>query len=853
VRPREQLVDDLADAILDGTPIDWAAAESSAEGRARPCVRQLRAVAAIAELHRSMPAIASTPALGSGSLLERNGEHAIKHWAHLRLLERIGRGAFGDVYRAWDTRLDREVALKLLPAGRAPGAHDAASSIIHEGQLLARVRHPNVVTIHGAEQIGDQIGLWMEFVRGHTLEQLLERRTVLTATEAVDIGLEVCRAVSAVHSAGLLHRDIKAHNVMRAEDGRIVLMDFGTGRELNDNGRSDLAGTPLYLAPEVLQGQPATVRSDLYSLGVLLYHLVTGSYPVHAPKVGEIRRAHESGERTPVQTARHDVPSKLARIIERAVDPQPERRYQSAEALRGDLATLKPRARLVRLAYAAGVAAVLVLVGGVAWEVRGRHVGSSSTPSALLASFARVNLPSGATVSPTSQPIIAVLPLKRLSTEPESDAFVDGLTDEIIRNLAGIQGLQVRSRTSSFAFKDRPRNLREVGEQLGANLVLEGSVLRSGNKLRINAQLFQVAGEVPLWAERFDRDLESASDVFVVLDEISRAIVNKLRLRLGRGQRRYDLDLETYERYLKARELVARRGATDPRKAMELFEQIIATDPAFAPAYAGLANAYTWMSTVAPANGGIPFETAYSMMRPAAVTAVQLDPLLAEAHAAMGVVYSYERAWENSEKSFQKAIDLNPTLTQVYTNYSALTLRPLGKFDDAEQLMRAAMRSDPLSLDVWREIGELQFTVGRYEDAVATLERLRAVDPEFFAAKGFLARALAFGGRVKEAMSLIEEGEQAGKPVLPPHYLAHVYVKAGRREEAEKLVPVKGSPYSEMIVYAALGDIDRAFDALERAAVREPQRVALGLSYPEAAALRSDPRFAAFRKRFGLP
>lgn len=851
MRPGKQLVDELADAMLDGTPIDWAAAESSAEGCARSRVRQLRVVAAIAELHRSMPAMASSLSLRPGSLLERNGEHAMAHWAHLRLLERIGRGAFGDVYRAWDTRLDREVALKLLPAGRAPGAH-AASSIIHEGQLLARVRHPNVVTIYGAEQIGDQIGLWMEFVRGHTLEQLLERRTVLTATEAVDIGLEVCRAVSAVHSAGLLHRDIKAHNVMRAEDGRILLMDFGTGRELSDDATSDLAGTPLYLAPEVLQEQPATVRSDLYSLGVLLYHLVTGSYPVHAAKVGEIRRVHESGERTPVQTARHDVPSKLARIIDRAVDPQPERRYQSAEGLRGDLAALNPRARLVRLAYAAGMAAVLVLVGVVAWGVRGGHVGSSSTPSALLASFAGVNRPSGATVSP-SQPIIAVLPLKSLSTEPESDVFVDGLTDEVIRNLAGIQGLQVRSRTSSFAFKDRPRNLREVGEQLGANLVLDGSVLRSGNKLRINAQLFQVPGEVPLWAERFDRDLDSASDVFVVLDEISRAIVNKLRLRLGRGQRRYDLDLETYERYLKARELAARRGVTDPRKAVELFEQVIATDPAFAPAYAGLANAYSWMSTVAPANGGIPFETAYSMMRTAAVTAVQLDPLLAEAHAAMGVVYSYERAWDNSEKSFRKAIDLNPTLTQVYTNYSALTLRPLRKFDAAEQLMRAAMRSDPLSLDVWREIGELQFTVGRYEDAVATLERLRAVDPEFFAAKGFLARALAFGGRVKEAMSLIEEGEQAGKPVLPPHYLAHVYVKAGRREEAEKLVPVKGSPYSEMIVDAALGDIDRAFDALERAAVREPQRVALGLSYPEAAALRNDPRFAAFRKRFGLP
>ena len=275
MRAREHLVDDLANAILDGTPIDWAVAESTAEGAAHPLVRHLRVLAAVADVHRGTPRMASTPSRGPVSLPERKREDAPEHWAHLRLLERIGRGAFGEVYRAWDTRLDREVALKLLPADRSPG-NRAASSIIHEGRLLAKVRHPNVVSIYGAEQIGDQIGLWMEFVRGHTLEQILDQRKVVSAAEAVDIGLEVCRAVSAVHGAGLLHRDIKAHNVMRAEDGRIVLMDFGTGRELEDEASSDLAGTPLYLAPEVLQGQKATVRSDIYSLGVLLYHLVTG-------------------------------------------------------------------------------------------------------------------------------------------------------------------------------------------------------------------------------------------------------------------------------------------------------------------------------------------------------------------------------------------------------------------------------------------------------------------------------------------------------------------------------------------------------------------------------------------------
>ena len=288
--PSDPLVDDLADAILDGTPIDWAAAESSPDGAARPLIRQLRVLAAVAELHRGTTLSTSTLPEVSPSRFEPKVADAPVLWGHLRLVEQIGRGAFGELYRAWDTRLDREVALKLLPAGPSSGDR-VASAILQEGRLLARVRHPNVVTIYGAEQIADQIGLWMEFVRGHTLEQILDERRVVTTAEAVGIGLELCHAMSAVHGAGLLHRDIKAHNVMRAEDGRIVLMDFGTGRELGDDTGSDLAGTPLYLAPEVLQGQPATVRSDIYSLGVLLYRLVTGAYPVQARTLRELRRA----------------------------------------------------------------------------------------------------------------------------------------------------------------------------------------------------------------------------------------------------------------------------------------------------------------------------------------------------------------------------------------------------------------------------------------------------------------------------------------------------------------------------------------------------------------------------------
>jgi TolB-like protein len=847
------LVPDLAGAVLDGTPIDWAAAESSADEANRPLLAELRVLATLADLHRRLPLplVAATP---TGA---EDCDEKLEHWGHLRVLERIGSGAFGAVYRAWDTRLDREVALKLLPADRAAG-DGPAFSIIQEGRLLARVRHPNVVTIYGAEQIGNRTGLWTEFVRGRTLKQIVDDGKVFSGAEATTIGVEVCQAVAAVHSEGLLHRDIKAQNVMLAENGQAMLMDFGTGREFADNSTSDLAGTPLYLAPEILGGRDATVQSDIYSLGVLLYHLVTGSYPVRARTLRDVCLAHERNERTSIRAARgrSDLSPKLTRIIERAIEPRPEDRYQSADGLAADLTALKPRPTLVSLTYAMGVAAALVLVVGLGWEVLGRQVGSSRTPGALLARVAGRNSVGASNVTPIEQePIIAVLPFKNLGVEPESEYFVDGLTDEIIRNLAVIQGLQVRSQTSSFTFKDKPRNLRDVGDQLGANLVVEGSVLRSGSKVRIDAQLIQVAGDTPLWSDRFDRELK---DVFDIQDEISRAIVNKLRLTLGRGQRRYDTNVEAYELYLKGRGLVDRRDIPNLEKAADLFQQVIARDPVFAPAYAELANAYALMS--APTSSSLPFEPAHSILRTAAVKARELDPLLADAHAAMGWAYSREHDWTNAEHAFQRAIELNPSLTQTYTGYSHSTLQPLEKFDEALRILRVALRNDPLSLDVQREIGVVQFFAGRYAEAIDTFRRVRAVEADFPFVQNFLGRALMFAGRLPEAVLMLEklDGHHLGRAkavqVRRPPWLAQAYVMTGRRAAAETMVAQAGDSFSDLaIIYAALGDKDRTFDALERMAVVQPHHVGDILINPEMVVLHGDPRLTALRERFGLP
>jgi TolB-like protein/Tfp pilus assembly protein PilF/predicted Ser/Thr protein kinase len=838
VPSNDRAVTDLAGAILDGDPIDWASAESSVDFTDRALIGHLRLVASVAKVYRGLTQPLSTGSGGETHQTASESERAAmpELWGHLRLLERVGRGAFGDVYRAWDTKLDREVALKLLPKTHSePDPSDRA--IVDEGRMLGRVRHPNVVTIYGADRIENRVGLWMEFVNGRTLQQALEQGKTFSATEAVGIAIELCSAVAAVHDAGLLHRDIKPHNVMLADDGRVVLMDFGTGRERRDPSSPELAGTPLYLAPELLRGKDPSVVSDTYSLGVVLFYLLTRAYPVRADTIHDLRLAHERRERSDIRVVRSDVSRRLARTIGRAIDPEPERRYQSARGLAADLTSLRQRPRIVTWAYGVAAAAGIVLSAWIA-VTGGLH-------------SERPNL-SGATLAAgTDPPVIAVLPFKNRSAEPDSDLFVDGLTDEIIRNLAVIRGLQVRSQTSSFAFKDKPRNLRDVGEQLGANLVVEGSVLRSGNRLRINAQLVQVAGDVPLWAERFDRELE---DVFAIQEEISRAIVNKLRLTLRTGQRRYDIDIATYHLYLKARALVGRRGSVHAKAASELFQQVITKDPAFAPAYAGLADAYALTSHATLSPGVV--EAALPLMQQAAERALELDPLLAEGHAAMGFVHSRHYDFENAEKSFLRAIELDPSLTQTYTNYWTTTLLPVERLNEAEQLLQVAMRNDPMSGAVHDHLGFMKLVAGRSDEAIDHFTRARALDAGLPFVDQHMGRALTFAGRLPEALSWFDRRTGGSDKNLPEGirtWMAVAFVRAGRRATVEEWVEETDEPYRRALFHAALGNRDQTFEELDRAARIVPHRVVPLLVYPEMRLLRGDPRLEELRKKLGLP
>jgi len=441
---------------------------------------------------------------------------------------------------------------------------------------------------------------------------------------------------------------------------------------------------------------------------------------------------------------------------------------------------------------------------------------------------------------------IAVLPFKNLSSESNSDYFSDGLTDEIIRNLSIIDGLEVKSRTSSFAFKDKPRNIREVGEQLGTSLVLEGSILRSGDKLRINAQLVRVSDDAPLWSQRFDREIK---DIFAIQDEISRGIVNSLRLKLGRGQRRYETSVEAYDLYLRAR-------ASDPfqhggdlfQQQFDLFEEAVAKDPSFAPAYAGLAAAYALHSIVFPVQHA-PDELA--RMRAAAERAIQLDPLLAEAHQALGVVFARDGQWEQAEKSFRHAIELDPNRSSAYIGYGEWFLEVLSRNDQALQQIRVAERLDPLSPGVHRSLAWALILAGRNEEAAQYSLKLPADHPTKWM---ILARARLGQGRTAEAIQiLLNDQTHLVKNPQERGLLGYAYAISGRREEAEKMASAAQYANEQALIFAGLGDKDRALEALDRMGALGPIRVAQYLNYPQLEFLRGDPRVKALRKKVRLP
>jgi TolB-like protein/tetratricopeptide (TPR) repeat protein len=845
----------LAESVADGSSVDWQEAEARATTDEQAVIRQLRVLASLAAIHRSLP--------GGSDAGPRAGERrttspAIGSWAELSLVERLGGGTFGEVYRAWDRHLEREVALKLLRLDELSD-DPQTSRIAREGRLLARVRHPNVITVHGVEIHEGRVGLCMELVRGTTLEDVLRKRGPFSAREAALVGIDLCGALAAVHGAGLIHRDVKAQNVMREDGGRIVLMDLGTGRDSRPDlgfGLPDLAGTPLYLAPEIFDGAPASERTDLYSLGVLLYHLVTGTFPVPATTVHELRDGQARGAAVRLRDARADLPSSFVRVVDRAIDRDPTRRYASAGALEADL--------LQALNETSATADAAQPAGSAPWRFfAGRRELAGALALSVLAlitliwwSVAHRPVP----LAPRTIRSIAVLPLANLSGDVSQEFFADGMTDVLIGNLAKIRALRVISRTSVMQYKGVRSPLKDVARALNVDAVLEGSVQRVADRVRISVDLVHVATDRHVWVNSYERDV---GDVLALQSEVARTIAREVQAQLTPQEEASfvaaaaapQLNSAAQDAYLQGRYYWSKRTPDGLQQALDYFRQASALAPNFAPAYAGQADTYNLLP------GNMPPAVAYPLAKAAAAKALELDPTRAEAHASMAfATFVFDRDWTAAEAAFQRALQHQPSYPTAHQWYGDF-LEVMQRFGEASAHLEQAAALDPLSTAIAVDIGSLPLFEGRVDEAMTRLRTTVERHPGAPGARYYLAVCYELKGMLAEAAA----ETSLGLDVAPQHAFlrsekGRLAALEGRRSEALKIIadlaadPSGGAAQSAIAyVYAALGDTDHMFEALRRAeAERLPSLLWLA-SDQLFVPFRTDPRFIAILNRLRLP
>src|SRR3954447_825494 len=778
----------LAALVLEGQSIDWPAEESSARSDAlRSAIRNLRVLNDVAMLH------------GSAGMADAPVATSIQpsRWGHLRVLEPLGRGSFGEVFRAWDETLDREVALKLM--------HDDEEAF-QEGRALARVRHPNFVSVYGAERRDGRVGVWMEFIQGRTLGHIVRDQGPFGAQEATLIGIDVCRSVAAIHKAGLLHRDIKAQNVMREVGGRIVLMDLGAGEDRHAaslHTKGALAGTPMYMAPEVIAGEGATIRSDVYSIGVLLFYLVSGTYPVVAKRLDDLRGGNVP--RRHLRDLRPDLPDSFVAVIERATELEPNERFPTAgaleAALRGEAATslTSQRSRGRSIVTAAVAISLTAMAAAGVWRVL-----RFATP--------HVNVSS-----------IAVLGFRDLSSDDTGRYIADGVTDELIQDLSDVSSLRVISRTSSMYYKDHPKPLADVARELNVDGVIEGSVRRHDGLIKIEARLIDPRTDQTMWRRTIEREEGRVTEM---QDNLARTLIDALSRTMRRPGARA-VNARAYDLYLQGRNQVNKRTPEGLRAARNLFDRSIEQDATYAPAHAGLAEAYVMLGALSV----ISRPDAFPRARQAANDALRLDDQLSMPYAVLGyITYEADSNAPEAFKEFRAAIDRDPnngTARQWY----ALSLAGQGRYTEAVLEIDRARGVDPLSKSVASDSGNIYRLAGKLPEAREQMRLLVSLYPEF--AEGHRQLALVYldlrdyanaAGELEAAVRLMGE-----EPYLLTD-LGYTYAQLGRVTDADRLLArLRAQPdrleawyYATVIVNAALGRTKAAADALVACRARFP-------------------------------
>lgn len=812
--------------------------------------------------------------------------------SHYRILQKLGAGGMGEVYLAQDTKLDRKVALKILPADVAAD-QTRMRRFVQEAKAASALNHPNIITIHEIEQIVSMNFIATEFIDGETLRQRM-RHTPMKLGEVLDVAIQCASALSAAHATGIVHRDIKPENIMIRRDGIVKVLDFGLAKlteqlplesvdteaptSLKTNPGT-VVGTAVYMSPEQACGTEMDARTDIFSLGIVLYEMVAGRLPFDGSSSTEVLASILS-EKEPLPLARYstEVPAELERIVSKALRKNREERYQTIKDMLLDLQSLKQELEFQRKLERSvpphlksadtGEQAVETVMRSSARSTvdeRGPTSGIELNKTRVVIAVAAlliialvgtylyfIRSRSGAINS------IAVLPLVNASNNPDTEYLSDGISESLINSLTELQQLRVIARSTAFRYKGKEVDPQAIGRELSVRAVLMGRVRQIDDRLNVQVDLVDAVTGTQLWGQEYENRVQ---DVLSIKQAIAREVTERLRLRLSGEQqqqlaKRDTTNTEAYQFYLHGRYHWNKRTAEGIRKAIEQFQQAIERDPNYALGHVGLADSLLLLTAYA----GVPSSETLPKAETAVARALQLDDSLAEAHTSMAEIHLRQWRWAEAEQEFRRAISLNPNYPTAH-HWFSICLMIKGKFDEALLESKRAQELDPLSLIIGSNLAQGYFLKNDINSAREHLHKLIELDPSFPNAHHFLGWLYHKEGHSEEAAAEFEKAvELSGRASGYLSSLGYGYAVTGRRGEAIQILRELEGRYARREalgihlagVCAGLDEMDRAFAWLEKDYEQRSGVLPEVRWWNNFGELRSDPRYASLLRRMGL-
>ena len=740
------------------------------------------------------------------------------------VLEELGRGGMGRVYKVFDKRVKEEVALKLLRPDIADDPQ-VVERFSNELKFARKIVHKNVGRMYDLGEAEGVLYITMEFVPGEDLKAFIKRAGQLSIGKTITIIEQVCEGLVEAHELGVVHRDLKPQNIMIDKSGNAHILDFGIACSLSAEGITDageIIGTPDYMSPEQIGGEEVDQRSDLYSLGIILYEMVIGQVPFRADSAFAVGMKHKSDKPQAPQMINPQIPDNLNRMILRCLEKEKEKRFQTAEEIISELKVIKE---------------------------------SITTTREITGELRTVTVPLAKEAEGKS---IAVLPFSDLSPQKDQEYFCDGLAEELINSLTHISELRVPARSSSFSFKGKDLDIREVGKTLNVETVLEGSVRKAGNRLRITAQLINVADGYHMWSERYDRDMD---DIFAIQDEISLAIVDNLKVKLIKGEKtkivkRRTENKEAYNLYLKGRYFWNRRHEGDMMKAIECYQIALQKDPLYALPYVGITDVFLVLglwSFIDP-------KEAFAKAKDSINKALEIDDSLGEVYSSMGFInMSFEWDWAAAEKNYKRGLELNPKYAYAHGWYAVFLVTQM-RFDEAVEQARQAVELEPLSPLMNALYGVILGFGASSEKGREQLHKALEMEPNLpmanlWLGQGYITPPTDYG----KAIVHLQKAAQLGM-TFALGWLGWALTRIGKKDEAEKMLDQLDeiakqryvSPFQKALIFLGLEREDEAYEHFELAyKAREPFLAYFLLDWLPGP-VRSDPRYIAIVKKMGL-